>query len=126
MVAKFPCHQLRENKEIESMLTALRLFLLAGFILTAISSWGEDSLPRLPTSGSSSSTIDQNLSVTCYLGNPNDGNTMGGVMVNNPTAAGPTCNSLNYACQGRCYGCYSDFDLSEDVCVDAAGRRFIR
>jgi multidrug efflux system outer membrane protein len=27
---------------------------------------------------------------------------------------------------GRCYGCYADFDFSDDVCVDNAGRKFIR
>jgi hypothetical protein len=69
---------------------------------------------------------EQNVSVTCYQGNPNaGGNTMGSVSVI-PASAGATCNSLYYDCQGRCYGCYSDFDLSEDVCVDASGRKFLR
>jgi len=60
------------------------------------------------------------------MGNPNDNNTLGMDRGQHPPEAGFNCNSLNYACQGRCYGCYSDFDLSEDVCVDASGRKFLR
>ena len=120
------------------MASLRRFILLAGFILLAVPARGGDTLPTLPSSGSaglptlttSSLSVtampDQNLSVTCYLGNPNDNQSLGGITVNSPAMAGPTCNSLNYACQGRCFGCYADFDLSEDVCVDAAGRRFIR
>lgn len=97
-----------------------------------------DNLPALPSSGpaglptlgssplSVTGVPDQTLSVTCYLGNPNDKQSIGSIIVNSPAAAGPTCNSLNYACQGRCFGCYADFDLSEDVCVDNASRKFIR
>jgi len=115
-----------------------RLTLMAGFVLTAFPAWGGDNLPRLPSSGpgdlptlgSSTQSVtampDQNLSVTCYLGNPNDNQSLGGITVNGPAMAGPSCNSLNYSCQGRCFGCYSDFDLSEDICVDASGRKFIR
>ena len=115
-----------------------QFILLTGFILTAFPVWGSDNLPTLPSSGSgglptlSSSSLsvttmpDQNLTVSCYLGNPNDNQSLGSITVNSPSMAGPTCNSLNYICQGRCFGCYSDFDLSEDVCVDASGRRFIR
>ena len=115
-----------------------RFSLLTGFMLIAVPVWGGDNLPTLPSSGSgglptlSSSSLsvtampDKNLSVTCYLGNPNDNQSLGSITVNGPAMAGPSCNSLNYICQGRCFGCYSDFDLSEDVCVDAGGRRFIR
>ena len=113
---------------------SLRQFtLLAGFILIAIPAWERQSAhapikpgrqvflqcawPTLP---------DQTLTVTCYLGNPNDNQSLGSITVNSPSAAGPTCNSLNYACQGRCFGCYADFDMSEDVCVDSAGRKYMR
>lgn len=114
-----------------------RLSLLAGIMLCALPAWG-DNLPTLPASGPgglptlNSSTLsvtgmpDQTLTVTCYLGNPNDNQSMGNIIVNSPTAAGAACNSLNYICQGRCFGCYADFDLSEDVCVDSSGRKFIR
>ena len=111
-----------------------QFFLLAGLILIAFPAWGGDNLPTLPSSapgGSLSSPSvtamsDQNLSVTCYLGNPNDNQSIGSITVNSPSAAGTTCNSLNYVCQGRCFGCYADFDMSEDICVDALGRKFIR
>ena len=114
------------------------LSLLAGLMLIAFPALGADNLPTLPSSGSgglpslSSGSLsvnampDQNLSVTCYLGNPNDGKTLGGITVNGSAMAGPNCNSLNYVCQGRCFGCYSDFDMSEDICVDVSGRKFIR
>ena len=115
-----------------------KLSLLAGLMLIAFPALGADNLPTLPSSGSgglptlSSGSLsvtampDQNLSVTCYLGNPNDGKSLGGITVNGSALAGPTCNSLNYVCQGRCFGCYADFDMSEDICVDVSGRKFIR
>jgi hypothetical protein len=114
-----------------------RYFLLAGFIFTAFPAWG-DNLPTLPSSGpgglpslgssplSVTAMPDKTLSVTCFLGNPNDNQSLGGITVNSPAVAGSTCNTLNYVCQGRCFGCYADFDLSEDICVDASGRKFIR
>jgi hypothetical protein len=109
------------------MLLALRLFLVTGIMLMTIPAIAAaDQLPQLPASSPAISASDQNLSVTCYLGNPNDGNSLGSIMVNGAAAAGPSCNSLNFSCQGRCYGCYSDFDLSEDVCVDSSGRKFLR
>ena len=120
------------------MFATLRWCLLAGIFLAAHPVFGGDTLPRLPSGGPESlpslstssisitSMPDQTLSVTCYLGNPNDNQSLGGITVNGPALAGPTCNSHNYICQGRCFGCYSDFDLSEDICVDASGRKFIR
>ena len=69
---------------------------------------------------------DQNFSVTCYLGNPNDRNSLGDIMVHSATEAGTTCNSMFFACKGSCFGCFSDFDLSQDICVDASGRKFLR
>src|SRR5512137_516791 len=117
---------------------SLRLSLLAGTLLVAVSARGADTLPMLPSTGPtglpslSSGSLnmaampDQTLSVTCYLGNPNDKQSLGSITVNGAAAAGPNCNSLNYACQGRCFGCYADFDMSEDICVDGSGRKFIR
>ena len=83
-------------------------------------------LPSLSTVTIQSVPQDQNISVTCYLGNPNDRNSLGDIMVNSPTVAGSTCNSLFFSCKGACFGCFSDFDLSQDICVDAAGRKFLR
>jgi hypothetical protein len=120
------------------MRTTLRLILLTGVLIAALNAWGDDQLPslsssgleRLPDAGSSpvsvSTISEQTITVTCYMGNPNDGQTMGSITVAAPEAAGPSCNSLNYSCRGRCFGCYSDFDLSEDVCVDSSGRKYLR
>jgi hypothetical protein len=112
------------------MLPALRLLLSAGILMAALPVWGDDQqLPMLPTHGSATINMvdpDRSLSVTCYLGNPNDRNSMGDITVRGPESAGPTCNSLYWSCKGRCFGCFSDFDLSEDICVDSSGRKFLR
>jgi len=115
------------------MLSALRPLLLAGVLLAAIPARGDDPLPRLPSASqenlpapSSNSMSDQTISVTCYLGNPNNQQTMGSIMANGPNEAGSTCNSLYYACRGGCFGCYADFDFSDDVCVDGNGRKYLR
>jgi hypothetical protein len=115
----------------------LRLFLFAGVLLAAIPALGDEPLTQLPSGGPESlpslgpgspniMTSGEAISVTCYLGNPNNRQSLGSIIVHSPEAAGPTCNSFNHACQGRCYGCYSDFDLSEDICVDNVGRKFLR
>jgi hypothetical protein len=122
------------NEDIEIMRTTLRLLLLSGVLLAAINAWGDDQLPSLsaggleslPGAGSGISSMSETVSVTCYLGNPNDGQTLGSITVASPAEAGPSCNSLNYSCRGRCYGCYADFDLSEDICVDSSGRKYLR
>lgn len=120
------------------MRNGLWCLLLAGLLLSSFPARGEDPLPMLPSGGPeslpslSSSNLnmapvrEQSFSVTCYLGNPNDKQSLGSITVNSPAEAGINCNSLNYACRGRCFGCYSDFDLSEDICVDASGRKFLR
>lgn len=127
------------------MRTVLRLLLLIGMLLPALSLQADDlpalqsgNLPMLqsatPSQLPSLSTINQNmapvsgqaLTVTCYLGNPNNKDSLGSITVYSPAEAGINCNSLNYACRGRCFGCYSDFDMSEDICVDASGRKFLR
>jgi hypothetical protein len=104
--------------------------LLPGLLLLGVAlAAAQDPLPRLSTKSPDDITVstrDQNVSVTCYQGNPNAGGSTLGSIQAMATMAGSTCNSLYYDCQGRCYGCYSDFDLSEDVCVDSAGRRFLR
>lgn len=120
------------------MLNTLRPFFLAGFLLAAVPAFGDNNLPTLPSGGpqslpsvntsplSKAVMPEQTLTVTCYLGNPNDKQSLGSITVNSPVLAGSTCNSFNYSCQGRCFGCYSDFDLSDDVCVDNSGKRFLK
>jgi len=121
------------------MTVVLRLLLLGCFVSVVLPAMAaEDTLPQLRSTGTEglpslsaspmnvSAVSDQTVSVTCYLGNPNDREVLGSITVSNPLEAGPSCNSLNYSCRGRCFGCYSDFDLSEDICVNNAGRRFLR
>ena len=94
-----------------------------------------DGLPMLPSSQPSQlpsiNTVnvqpvgDQNISVTCYLGNPNDRNSLGDIMVHSVPEAGTVCNSMYFACKGACFGCFSDFDLSQDICVDVGGKKFL-
>ena len=117
------------------MKTQLLLSLTLLLLLTALPVLGDD-LPMLPSSQPSQlpsiNTVniqpvgDQNISVTCYLGNPNDRNSLGDIMVYSAESAGPTCNSMFFNCRGACFGCFSDFDLSQDICVDNSGRKFLR
>lgn len=120
------------------MTVVLRMFLLCCLVLAVRPAMAADALPQLRSTGpeglpslstgsvSVTTVADQTVSVTCYLGNPNERQVLGSITVSNPLEAGPNCNSLNYSCRGHCFGCYSDFDLSEDICVDNAGRRFLR
>ena len=114
----------------------LLLFSLTILLLLAAFPVGADDLPMLQSSqpgqlpSIDTATIqpiqqEQNISATCYLGNPKDGNTVGNIMVMSAEAAGPTCNSMFYNCRGSCFGCFSDFDLSQDVCVDSSGKKFL-
>lgn len=113
------------------MLSTLRMFLLTGVLLAAIPAWGEapppgpENLPTLDSIPQVTVSTERTVSVTCYLGNPNNRQTLGSISAS-AQSAGSSCNSLYYDCQGRCFGCYSDFDLSEDICVDNSGRKFLR
>jgi hypothetical protein len=120
------------------MLMFPRLLLVAGVLLAALPARGADQLPmlqsaaptQLPSLSASNMNMapvsDQTISATCYLGNPNNNNTLGSITVYSPAEAGINCNSLFYSCKGQCFGCFSDFDLSQDICVDASGRKFLR
>lgn len=66
------------------------------------------------------------VSVSCYEGDPETGNIIGDLTVPVPENAGQGCNSMYSDCMGKCSGCVSDFDLSEDVCYDSAGRKFLK
>ncbi len=69
---------------------------------------------------------DENINVSCYKGDKDDGAYLGTVMVFSPETASAQCNALYYACKGKCYGCFSDFDLGGDVCYDSSGKRVLR
>lgn len=65
------------------------------------------------------------ISVSCYL-NSDEGSYLGSLMTFAPETSAEMCNRIYYACKGKCFGCFSDFDLSEDVCYDNQGRRFLK
>lgn len=66
------------------------------------------------------------VSVSCYQEGPDAGVYIGGLTVPVPDNAGQSCNSMYAECNGKCVGCVSDFDISEDVCYDSAGRKFLK
>jgi hypothetical protein len=71
-------------------------------------------------------TQEENIDVSCYQGNTEEGNYIGNLSVTTPENAGQDCNSFYYACQGECLGCFPDSDFTEDVCYDNNGRRFLK
>jgi len=83
-------------------------------------------LPSLSTATINMADPDTMISVTCYFGNPNDGRSIATIMIQGAGSAGPYCNSMFYDCKGRCFGCFSDSDLSQDICVDNNGKKFLR
>ena len=83
-------------------------------------------LPSLSTVTVNMADPEKMISVTCYFGNPNDGRSVATIMIQGSTSAGPSCNAMFYDCKGRCFGCFSDSDLSQDICVDSSGRKFLR
>jgi hypothetical protein len=108
------------------MRNPLPLVLAALLLLATLPVCGED-FSQLPSINSVNvqTVQDQNISVTCYLGNPNDRNSLGDIMVHSVLEAGTVCNSMFFSCRGACFGCFSDFDLSQDICVDNSGRKFL-
>lgn len=117
------------------MKNMLLLTLMLCLLLPSLPVHGDDGLPMLQSSAPNQlpsinmvnvqPVQEQNISVTCYLGNPNDKNSLGNIMVQSVSEAGSTCNSMFFSCKGACFGCFSDFDLSQDICVDAGGRKFL-
>jgi len=68
---------------------------------------------------------DESISVTCY-NIQNLESSLGGVVVYDTSLAAGACNSLYYACKGRCVGCFTDQDYLDSVCVDVRGTMFLR
>jgi hypothetical protein len=71
-------------------------------------------------------TQEENITVSCYKGNLDEGNYIGDLTVTTPENAGQDCNSLYYDCQGECLGCFPDSDFTEDVCYDNMGKKFLK
>lgn len=60
---------------------------------------------------------DENIEVSCYKGNIDEGNYIGNLTVHDPQNAGHDCNLEYYDCKGQCVGCLIDSDF-EQVCYD--------
>ncbi len=71
-------------------------------------------------------SYSESVRVSCLKGNPEDGNYVGDVTVPDPENAGRICNSLYGECGGKCKGCFADSDITEDVCYDETGRKFLK
>ncbi len=72
-------------------------------------------------------TYSEVVSVSCYNGDPEVVvNHIGDLTAPFPENAGQACNAMYSDCNGKCVGCVSDFDISEDVCYDSSGRKFLK
>lgn len=92
-------------------------FLVGTFVVTVIS---------CANAANTSITFSEALTVSCFQGNPEDGSYVGDITVPNPESASQVCNSLYGECRGKCRGCFSDSDITEDVCYDETGRIFLK
>jgi hypothetical protein len=70
-------------------------------------------------------TYSEVVTVSCYKGNPNNGTYIGDLTVPAAEDAARGCNSLYADCQGNCDGCFSDSDITEDVCYDKSGKKYL-
>lgn len=103
-------------------------------VLLAVPAWGDDlpmlqteNLPSLSLQTAETITLNSEMySVECYLGNPNQGNSVGNITTTSAGNVGSECNRLFYVCKGACYGCFTVFDFSDEICVDNAGKKYLR
>jgi hypothetical protein len=63
------------------------------------------------------------ISVTCYRGDPSEDRRVGEVAVFNVNSARGNCNALYYDCEGNCTPCYADED-SRVICIDPSGNPY--
>jgi len=64
--------------------------------------------------------------LSCYRGDRETGVYMGEISGANFENAAAECNSFYADCNGECYGCYFDNELTQTVCMDNQGRKFTR
>lgn len=72
---------------------------------------------------STSSYGEDDISVTCYRGDPADDRRIGEVAVFDVRSARGNCNALYYDCEGNCTPCYADED-SRVICIDPSGNPY--
>jgi hypothetical protein len=65
----------------------------------------------------------EDISVTCYRGDPADNRRVGEVSIFNVNNARGNCNALYYDCEGNCTPCYADED-SRVICIDRSGNPY--
>ena len=68
--------------------------------------------------------VSAEVSITAYC--YRDGSSLGSVVIFDVANAAAACNNLYYDCKGKCIGCFNDSDYIDYVCVDKAGRTFLR
>jgi len=73
-----------------------------------------------------STFADETVSITCYTGYPPSNEYVGTVTIFDVPTAANACNRMYYDCRSKCIGCYIDFELVEDVCVDSRGNTFLK
>jgi hypothetical protein len=69
---------------------------------------------------------DENITVSCFKGNLDEGNNIGELTVNNVEDGGKDCNNSYEDCQGQCLGCIFDYNLSRQVCYDGNGEKILK
>ena len=65
---------------------------------------------------------EEDIDVSCYKGNAEEGNSIGNLTVTDPANAGQMCNTTYYDCDGKCLGCIIDKD-GQEVCYDNNGNK---
>jgi hypothetical protein len=65
-------------------------------------------------------------SLSCYKGDKDNSILIGEIADADLKEAADACNTTYGDCNGECYGCYLDENLSGEICVDSDGRTFTR
>jgi hypothetical protein len=65
------------------------------------------------------------ISVSCYRGDPSEDKLVGEVAVFNVNSARGNCNVLYSGCEESCTPCYADED-SRVICIDRSGNPYYR
>ncbi len=65
------------------------------------------------------------ITVSCYLGNPDNNQLLGYIEVFSISMSATRCNMMYYDCNGNCTACYIDENGSQ-ICIDTTGGRYTR
>jgi len=89
--------------------------MTVGFTFTCIVAAPGQAMPTLAQ--------EENITVSCFKGNLDEGNNVGELTVSKAENAGRDCNNFYQECQGQCVGCLYDYESSRQVCYDANGTK---